>query len=826
MDSRRRPILAQWIDDLWQDSRHALRTFRKTPGFAAVAVLMLALGIGGATVMFTILNGVLFKPLQYPEPDRLLTLQERTEVATSFGNLWAFAYPNFLDFNRETELLDAAAWRPVGGTISSPGNAEYVTSIETSGQFFNVLGVSPALGRIFRPEEDAPGGAPVAIISDSLWKRHFGGAPDAIGKTLVFNGQNYAVAGVLPADFRIGDDDVDIYTPLDQSPQPVLQNRQAHPGIRVWARMHSNAALESVQTEIALIARRLETQYPDSNRGRTFVAEPLRPRTGNAGSTIWLLFGAVALVLLIACANVASLLVARSVYRSSEIAVRMSLGAHKGRLARQALAESAVLGLAGGGLGVFLALAGLAPFIQYWPGSLPRIQEIQIDRTVLLFAVLTSLACSLIFGLAPAIRAASSPLEHMLRAGARTVVRSSRRLHACFVAAEIALAMTLLVCVGVLGWSLLRLSSTPPGVDVQNVLVARFGLSPKVLSNPGQIRSAWGDVIDRARAVPGVEYVALVDTVPMREGNNQLHYRIEPAEVDVNTLPLTLATSVTPDYFRTAGISIQKGRSFDSRDRMESRPVVIVDDVLARQAFGAESPVGRQLWVTEMGPQPLEIVGVVGHVRHWGLAEDDSAAVRAQIYYPFDQVPDGLMRRFSGLMSIAVRTAGAPTPVVPLLQDALRGASNDQVLYQIRTMDQLTSDSLARHRFLMLLFTAFGGVALLLSCIGIYGVIAYLTRQRLPEYGLRMALGANSKDVIRLVLRQAAPMILSGVGVGAILAFAASRLIGRWIPGVQPDAPLPYFGMVAVMAAAALLASLLPARTAGRMDPSQVFRME
>ena len=826
MEPRRRAVSVQWIEDFWNDTRHAVRTFKKNPGFTAVAMLMLALGIGGATVMFTILNGVLFKPLQYPQPDRLVGLQEKTAEATSFGNLWAFAYPNFQDLHRETKLLDAAAWRPLGGTMSAPGSAEYVTSLEASANLFTVLGVSPTLGQNFRPEDDAPGGAPVAIISESLWKRRFGSMPDAIGRTLDFNGQTYNVVGVLPADFRLNDTDVDLYTLLGKNLEGRLRNRQFHPGIRVWARMPSNTSLEPVRAEIALIAQHLESQYPDSNKGRTFIAEQLRPRTGNTGPTIWLLFGAVALVLLIACANVASLLVARSVHRAQEMAVRMSLGAHKGRLARQGLAESAVLGLAGGSLGVCIALAGLAPFIQYWPGTMPRVQEIQIDKNVLLFAVLTSLACSLLFGLAPALRASGSPLEKVLRSGGRTVVNSSRRLHACLVAVELALAVALVASTGVLGWSLLQLSSAPTGLDAQNVLVARFALSPGILSDPAQIRAGWRDVLDRARAVPGVESAAIVDTVPMRDGNNQLHYAITPAQADINHLPLTLATSVTPDYFRTIGIPIRAGRPFDSRDRKESRQVVIIDDVLARTAFGNASPVGKRLWVTEMGTEPLEIVGVVGHVHHWGLAEDDSAAVRAQIYYPFDQVPDVLMRRFSELMSIAVRTSGAPLPLVPRLRDALHGSANDQVLYEIRTMDQLASNSLARHRFLMLLFTVFGVAALLLSCIGVYGVIAYLTRQRLPEYGLRIALGARSIDVVRLVLIQAAPMIIAGIGAGTLLAFAAARLIGRWVPGVQPNAPLPYFAMIGVMTAAALFASVLPARTAGHVDPSQVFRTD
>ncbi|HET9217844.1 MAG TPA: ABC transporter permease [Terriglobia bacterium] len=827
MQGANRPALIQWIDDLWIDMRHAARAFQRNPGFAGVAMLMLGLGIGGATVMFSILYGVLFKPLAYAEPDRLLALQERTDVATAFGNLWAFAYPNFLDLNRETKTLDVAAWRNIGGTLSSPGSADYVTSLEVSHDLFSILGVSPALGQTFRPEDDAPGGAPVAIISNSTWESRFGRSPSAIGSTLTFNGRPYTVTGVLPAGFRMDDVDIALYTLIGQSAQPALQNRQAHPGIQVWARMRPGASQEGATAEIDTIAQRLENEYPESNEGRSFVAQSLTPRTGNTGATIWLLFGAVALVLLIACANMASLLVARSVSRTQEMAVRTSLGAQRGRLARQALAESALLGLGGGALGVGLAYAGVVPFMQYWPGNLPRIQEVQIDNAVLLFALLTSLACSLLFGLAPALRNSAIPLEQALRAGGRTVVRGSRRLHACFVAAELALAIALLVSTGVLGWSLLQLSSKPTGVDAENVLVARFALSPGILTDPSQIRASWRDVLDRARNVVGVEAAALVDTVPMRAGNNQLHFRTERmGQVNENRLPLTLATSVTAQYFETLGIPLRAGRAFDSRDRLDSRPVVIIDDVLARQAFGDESPVGRQISVLEMGPDPLEVVGVVGHVNHWGLAEDDSATVRAQLYYPFEQVPDVLLRRFSGLMSIAVRTTGTPGPLLPALRDALRGSANDQVLYEIRTMDQLAINSLARHRFLMLLFTVFASVALLLSSIGVYGVIAYLTRQRLPEYGLRMALGAHSTHVIRLVLRQAAPMIFAGIGVGSLLALAAGRLIGRWIPGVQPDAPLPYVTMIAVMTATALLASLLPARKATHVDPSKVFRME
>ncbi len=831
----------RWLEDLWQDFRYALRTLRQKPGFAAVVLLTLALGTGATTVMFTVVNGVLLKPLPYPEPERLVTLQEQTEKVTSpiWGNLWAFAYPNFLDCQRESRTLEMAAHRYTGGTVSEHGEAEYVTGRQISSEFFSVLGVSIFRGRAFIPEDDHRGAAPVIIVSYSLWQRLFAGNQGVVGTPLVMDGKSYTIVGITPAGFRFDGEEPGVFTPLGQDPSPSMQNRDRHPGIQVLARLRPGAKLAEAQTGLALIGRRLAEQYPESNKERGFIAQPMHPDVGDVGSTLWLLLGAVSLVLLIACANVASLLLARAISRERELAMRVALGASRSRLVRQCLTESTVLGLSGGLLGVWIASVGIRPFVAFWPGSLPRAEEVGLDGHVLLFTVGVSLLSSLLFGLAPALRAPVRLLEQVLRAGGRTVVGSSRRLHSGFVISEIALAVVLLVSAGMLGRTLLRLSELDPGFDYHNVLVTRMALSSDVLPSPAKIHAAWQDVLDHARLVPGVQSVATVDTVPMREGNNQLGYWNSSAIPPVNEQPLALANSVTPDYLKVMGIPLLKGRFFDDHDRTGSEFVVVIDDVLAQRAFPGQDPVGKYLWLPDSsspfssgptGPDAARIVGVVRHVRYWGLASDDQAKVRAQFYYPFAQVPDGLMRRWSELMSIAVRTNIPPASVLGPLRRELRGAtagaSGDQALYEVRTMEQLVSDSLARQRFLLLLFGIFAGLALLLACVGIYGVLAYLTGQRVPEIGVRMALGAGARDVMWLVLRQSLGMIFAGVGLGITGAWAAGRMMAHLVDGMQPAEPSTFAIMIPVLVVAALLASFVPARRASRVDPMSALRQE
>ncbi len=377
-----------------------------------------------------------------------------------------------------------------------------------------------------------------------------------------------------------------------------------------------------------------------------------------------------------------------------------------------------------------------------------------------------------------------------------------------------------------LGRTLLRLSSLDPGIDVRNVLVTRMALSPNTLTNPARIRAAWQEILDRARRVPGVESIAMVDTVPMRQGNNQLGYWTSADVPPENKQPLALATSVTPEYLKVMGIPLRQGRFFDDHDRMGNELVIVIDDVLARSAFAGRDPVGKRLWVPNMSSDPVRVVGVVGHVRHWGLAGDDEAPVRAQLYYPFAQVPDPLLRRWSELMSIAVRTSVAPLSLVEALRREVRGATGDQVLYEVRTMEQLASNSLARQRFLLLLFGIFAGLALTLACVGLYGVLAYLIGQRVPEIGVRMALGATARQVMWLVLRQSLGMILIGLGVGVPAALGAGRVLERLVQGMQPGEPLTFAITISVLIVAALLASFLPARRASRVDPMKALRQE
>ena len=813
----------RWLEDLWQDLRYALRTLHQRPGFATVALATLGLGIGATTVMFTVINGVVLKPLPYREPDRLVKLQEKTDWSTQFGNLWGFTYPNFLDCKSGTRSLDLGAWHYGGGTVSSSGSAEYVNSREVSADLFSLLGVTPIRGRAFRSDEDRLGAPPVAIISYGLWQRRYGGDAAVIGMPLVFEEKPYTIVGVTPEAFRIGDE-VDLFTLLGQDTSPRMQNRAAH-GIQVWARLRPGATLAQAQAELTLVGRHLADEYPKSNKGRTFIAEPLAPEVGDVRSTLWLLLAAVSLVLLIACVNVASLLLARAVSRERELAMRVALGAGRGRLVRQCLTESAVLGLSGGVLGILLAAAGVRPFIRFWPGALPRVEEVHLDWRVLLFALAASLASGLLFGLAPALRATTRELEQTLRAGARTLAGSSRRMHAGFVISEIALAVVLLVSAGMLGRMLLRLSSLNPGLNIQNVLTARTALSPATLTNPAQIRAAWDDILNRARSVPGVQAIATVDTVPLREGNNQIGYRTTPDPQPENQQPLVLASSVSPDYLKVMGIPLRQGRFFDQQDRIGNEPVVVIDDVMAQEAFHGQEPIGKHLWIG-LGTDPLKVVGIVGHVRYWGPAGDDQARVRAQLYYPFAQVPDELLRRWSELMSIAVRTNTQPLSVIEPLRRAVRGATGDQVLYEVQTMDHLASSALARQRFLLLLFGIFAGLALVLACIGIYGVLAYLTNQRVPEIGVRIALGATARDVMGLVMRQSFGMIFLGVGVGIAGAWAAGRVLIRLVEGMQSAEPLSFAVMIPVLVIAALFASFVPARRASRVDPVKALRQE
>jgi predicted permease len=809
-----------WLEDFWQDVRYAVRTLGQRPGFASVAILTLALGTGATTVMFTVMNSVLFKPLPYREPHRLLTLSSQT---AKYGENWGCSYLDFLDLQRQSQSLEAAAWTGGGGTLGDPRNSEYVGGVWISSNLFAILGVPLIQGRGFLPEEDRPGGTPVVIISAGLWQRRYSGSAGVVGTSLTFEGKRYTVVGIAGSSFGLVDED--IYTPLGQSwDDRRMQNRAAR-FIHVLARLRSGVAASSAQMELDLIAGRLAHEYPKFDAGRRFLAHPLSQElVKGVRPALWLLLGAVGSVLLIACANIASLLLARAVSREREIAMRAALGARRGRLVRQCLTESSVLALAGGSLGVVLAVLGIRPFVTFWPGSLPRAEEIAIDWRVLLFALAASLLSGLFFGLAPAMRISTAQLERTLRTGMRTGAGSSRRMHGAFVVCELALAVVLLVSTGMLGRTLLRLTSLDPGLNLQNVLTARVEPPLSASSNAASLRATWERFLEITRATPGVESAVLADIIPMRAGENSLGYWTTSEIPPPDRLPLALASCVTPDYLKVMGTPLRRGRFFTEQDRLDSMPVIVIDDVLAEHAFGATDPVGRRLWVQGLGPGPVQVVGVIGHVRHWGVAGDDQSMWRDHLYYPFAQVPDHLMPLLSSVMSFAVRTKVEPLSLAEPLQHAVRNAGAGQVLHEFETLEQLASASLSRQRFLLLLFGIFAGFALLLACIGLYGVLAYLTGQRVPEIGLRMAMGASAGELIWMVLGHSLAMVLAGVGIGLAASLAVAQLLQRSVAGMQPAAPSTFAIMIAVLVTAALAASFVPAYRASRIDPMNALR--
>jgi predicted permease len=812
----------RWADELLQDTSYTLRTFRQKPGFVAITLLILALGIGATTVMFAVINNVLLRPLPFPEPDRIVILHG---FRKDFGEFWGFSYPDFTDLHHASRSAGIAGWTDSSGTISAPGSPEHVEARQISAELFPVLGVVPACGRSFRPYEDRPGAAAVAVISYGLWQRRFASDRAAMGEKLIFDGKTYEVVGVAPPGFNLSGE-ADVFTLLGQSADPRMQNRGGR-FIEVIGRLAPRVTVDQARAEVALISRHLAAQYPKSNAGLSMRVHPLlQELVSDVRGTLWLLLTATGLVLLIACVNVASLFLTRAISRERELAMRAALGASRGRIVRQCITESAILGLCGGMVGILAAALSIHPFVALWPGGLPRAEQIHIDWRVLCFGVGISLFCGLLFGLTPALRVPMHRLEEALRAGGRSITGSSRRLHGSFVIAEIALAFVLLISAGMLGRTLLALSSLNPGFNAQNVLAARFALSPQVLGNPSQIRAAWRDVLDRARRVPDVEFAALADIVPMREGENVLPYRSTSNPLPPNQEPVALASSVTSDYLNVMRIPLIQGRFFNEHDRDGSPPVVVIDENLAKHVFGRKDVVGQHIWSSAMGAAPIEVVGVVGHVRHWGLAGDDQSRVRDQMYYPFAQVPDRLLHFFSSVMSITIRTRTPPLKIVNALRQELRGASGDQTLYEVHTMEQLIGASLARQRFLSLLFGIFAGLALALASLGIYGVLAYLTGQRTSEIGVRMAMGASIRDVMWLVLRQSLKMTIVGVVLGIAGAVAAGRVLQRLVQGMQAVNGATFAITISLLMFAAILASFIPARRASMVDPLKALREE
>ncbi len=816
---------------LWQDLRYALRMLAKNPGFTATAVLTLALAISANTALFSVVNGVLLNPLPYPHPEDLVTIHE----SKPNFNTGSISYPNFLDWQKDNQTLcSMAVSRSYSFSLTGLGEAEQVQAQLVTSDFFPILGVRPVAGRGFVQADDQIGAPAVALISAGFWKRKFGSAPDVIGKSLTLDGKGYTVVGAIPSDFdlTLGSFSAsDIYVPVVQWNNDLLFNRGAGLGFHGIGRLKNGTSLGEARADFAGITRNLAAAYPEVDKGIGAALIPFKQRmVGGVEPFLIVLFCAVGFVLLIACANIANLLLARSTGRAREFAVRAALGAGKSRLIRQLLTESVLLGLLGGALGLLLANWGTSAALGALPNTLPRAGEIHIDLRVLLFNAATALLAGILFGLFPALKISRTNVQETLKEGGRAASGSRQRVHGILVVVETALALVLLIGAGLMLRSLVQLWNVDPGFNPRNVLTFGFSLSPAMLqTSPAAIRTAFRNFDDAIAATPGVESTSISwGAFPMSGDDEWLFWREgQPKPTTRNEMNWVIDYVVDPDYLNVMGTPLRSGRFFTAQDDEHSPPVVVVDDVLARQYFSNENPVGKRLFLEiGQGTIPVEIIGVVAHVKQWGLDTDDTERLRAQLYFPFMQLPDRIIGVAPIGMRAVVRSRESTPGIFDSIRHSVQEANQEQVVYGVQTMTEIIGDSTASQRFSAILLGAFATAALLLSSIGIYGVVSYLVGQQTREIGIRIALGAQRQDVLHLILGAGVRTALLGIAIGIAAAIGLTRLMAGMLYGVTATDPLTFAGVAVLLLAVALLACYIPARRAMRVDPMVALRYE
>ena len=812
------------MNTLFQDIRYGLRTLGKNPGFAAIAILTLALGIGANTALFSVVNGVLLNPLPFPNPDQLYELYSKTPVDEHSS----ISYLNFLDWRKDNHSFSTlGAFRASDMNLTGAGEPERLHGHMISAELFPTLDIPPILGRNFRPEEDQTGSAPVAIISDGLWKRKFGLSPDVINKTIALNGRAYTIVGVFPGRLPIFSAS-DVYTPVGQWDDPTFRDRRVGMGMFAIGRLKPEVSASQVGADMQSVAENLAVAYPDVDKGTGVTIVPLKTDVvGDVRGILLVLLGAVTFVLLIACANVANLLLARSTGRAREFAIRSALGAGPARVIRQLLTESVLLGIAGGAIGLLLAVWGTRAILATLPDVLPRTDEINMNWHVLLFTAAMSLLTGIFFGLAPALKALRADMHETLKEGGRGSSGSRHRTQSIFVVVEVAMALVLLVGAGLMIRSLIALTKINPGFDARNVLSFETSITSDKDVTSAQLRAKYRESVRQIESVAGVESAALVGgSIPMT-GDSELPFWLDgqPKPANQNDMPFTIFYLVTPSYPSTMRIPVQRGRFFNDRDDEHAPAVVVIDSSFARKYFPNENPVGKHLNIGLVDMQP-EIVGVVGHVEHWGLGARGHESLQVQLYMPAWQLPDKFWSLFANGAGYVVRTSSAPLGVVDSIRRAVGNADNTAAIYGISSMRDIVSNSISTQRLTMLLLGVFAALALTLSAVGIYGVISYLTGQRIHEIGVRMALGASRKDVLRMVLGGGMRTTLIGVGFGIAAAIGLTRLIAQLIYGVGATDPMTFAGVAALLIGVALLACYIPARRAMRVDPIIALRYE
>jgi len=816
------------VNNFIQDLRYAVRMLLKSRGFTVVALLTLALGIGANTALFSIVNGVLLNPLPYPHPEQLVTIHE-SKPNFRTGSI---SYPNFLDWQKDNHTFSAfAVHRQTSFDLIGLGDAEQVTAEFITPDFFSILGVHPVIGRDFSSSDDKVGAAPVVLISEGFWKRKFGSAPDILGKTLTLDGRGFTVTGVIPTafDLTLGSfNPSDLYVPVVQWTNNLLFDRGAGLGFHGIARMKPGVTIDQATQDMAEVTRNLAAAYPNVDKGIGASLIPLRQSVlGRVQTFLLVLFAAVGFVLLIACVNIANLLLARSASRSREFAVRTALGAAKSRLIRQLLTESVLLGIIGGALGLLLANWALHAAIGALPDSLPRAGQVQLDTHVLLFTAGIAVLSGILFGLIPAIKVSRTNLHDSLKEGGRGSSGSRQRTHGALVVVETALALVLLVGAGLMLRSLIGLWSINPGFDPHNVLTFGFSLPASMQKQSASaIRQAFRDVDHTLAATPGVEAVSMSWGAFPLSGDDEWLFWLggHPKPKTRDDMNWTLEYVVDPDYLKIMRTPLLSGRFLAAQDDEHSPHVAVVDTVFAKQYFGNENPVGKRLFLeTGDSDDQVEIVGVVAHVKQWGLDSDDTERLRAQLYFPFMQLPDSAMG--TGIR-VVVRSVGSAPGIFDSMRHALQQMNSQQVVSGVQTMDELISDSIANRRFAMILLGAFAAAALLLSTIGIYGVISYLVGEQTREIGIRIALGAQRTDVLRLILGSGVKMALLGVAIGVAASIGLTRLMRGMLYGVTATDPITFGSVALLLIAVALAACYIPARRAMGVDPLVALRYE
>jgi predicted permease len=814
---------------LLQDLRYAVRQFMKTPGLTAVVVLTIALGVGANTALFSVVNGILLNPLAYPQPDQLVALRE-SKANFEFGSI---PYPNFRDWQKDNRTFSSmAVWRNSAFSMTGTGEAEQVSGQFVSSDFLSIFGVKPLLGRTIAPGEDEIGAAPIALISEGLWQRKFNSASDILSKGITLDGSAYTIVGVIPATFHFsrGDSPVrDVFLPIGQWKNNLLTARTAGLGINGVGRLKPGVTIEQARADMATVTGDLAAAFPDANKGTGAKLIPLKQwMVGNVQPLLWMLLASVGFVLLIACVNVANLLLARSTGRTREFAVRAALGASQSRVVRQLLTESLLLAVASGTLGLLLAAWGTRAALGILPAALPRADDIGLDTRVLLFTLAISLLAGVLFGLVPALKMSKPSVQETLKEGGRGVSGGRNRMQSVFVVAELAMALVLLAGSGLMIRSLARLWNIDPGFNPQNVMTVGLSLPPSMMSaSPGTIRWAFREFDNRIAAIPGVQAVSQTwGAFPLGDDDERTFwFEGQPKPATQGDMSWALDYIVEPGYLKAMGIPLQKGRFFTDQDNEHSPDVVVVDDVFARKFFPNQDPIGKRI-LFDSDAAPAEIVGVVGHVKQWGLDSDDNWKLRAQLYIPCLQTPDAFIARQPSGSTVVVRSDAATAGLLDSIRHVSRQMSNEQVIFSPQSMDSVIAASLADRRFSMILLGTFAALALLLASIGIYGVISYVVGQRTNEIGIRMALGARQMDILRLILAGAGKLTLIGVGVGLVSALGLTRLMANLLYGIGPRDPLTFIAVPAILISVALLASYLPARRATKVDPMTALRYE